>query len=271
MLAAEAYGAEPEAALPAALAVEVFHNFTLVHDDIMDHAASRRGRATVHSRWNEPTAILCGDLLLAESYRLLAGAPVATQPAFHRMVRLLCEGQALDKDFETRPEVSIKDYLHMIDRKTAALLQACFELGVLCAGGPAEATAHARELGLQLGRAFQIQDDLLDLTAEDARWGKTIGGDLVEGKRAYLLLLALERTRGAEQAWFRKIIAQGGLDPLDVPEARRRLEQAGVLEETAAVVERHSLLAEAALDRFPRGAASTVIRYIVRKLQSRAH
>ena len=197
VLAAEAFGALPETALPAALAAEVFHAFTLVHDDIMDHSDERRGRPTVHVRWDEPTAVLAGDFLMGLAYDLLDRAETdrraPVQAAWHRMMRRLCEGQAMDKAFETAADVSVADYLAMIDGKTAALLACCFELGARLGGAPDPAARALHDAGLDLGRAFQIQDDLLDLTADSDDWGKPIGGDLLEGKRTFLLLTALER------------------------------------------------------------------------------
>ncbi|MEM8599177.1 MAG: polyprenyl synthetase family protein [Bacteroidota bacterium] len=253
-LTAEALGADPRDAMPAALAVEVFHNFTLVHDDIMDHAAQRRGRATVHRVWDESTAILVGDAMMGLSYDLLAQTPTGDLrvmlQVYGRMVARLCEGQALDMAFEQAAAVTVQDYLCMIEGKTAALLECCFELGALVAGADAPTRAHLVRAGRQLGRAFQIQDDLLDLTAQAPGWGKTIGGDLIEGKKAYLLLTALEQTSDVaiaegratadDAAFFRAILEDGGLDPDWVGEARARMDELGVLAHTRAEVARHT-------------------------------
>ena len=279
LLTAEAFGAETKKALPAALAVEVFHNFTLVHDDIMDHAAERRGRPTVHVKWDESTAILCGDLLLALSYDLLThlGTRIAldhvaaVMQAYYPMVGRLCEGQTLDKVFETQPDVLVKDYLHMIDRKTGALLETAMEIGGRVGGASEGHLRVLRQTGREVGRAFQIQDDLLDLTAADARWGKTIGGDLIEGKKTFLLLRALERAEGDEQAWFRRIVTEQGLPAAQVPEARERMERLGVLGEAREAVERHSAAALAGLDELPPGAAVETLRWLIGQMQARLH
>ena len=279
LLAAEAFGTETDEALPAALAVEVFHNFTLVHDDIMDHASERRGRPTVQVRWDESTAILCGDLLMALSYDLLArlgtGAPAerlgAILRAYYHMVARLCEGQALDKTFEARADVSVADYLRMIERKTGALLETALELGGRVAGASPHHLDALRQTGRHIGRAFQIQDDLLDLTADDVRWGKTIGGDLVEGKKTFLLLRALERAEGEEHAWFRRIVEDGGLPEGDVPEARGRMERLGVLGEAREAVARHSAAALTCLDRLPQGPAVETMRWLVERMRARIH
>lgn len=275
LLAAEAFDASRTVAMPAALAVEVFHNFTLVHDDIMDHASTRRGRPTVHVRWDSDTAILCGDYLMALAYDLLAQteSPRLHQlmRAFSVMVTRLCEGQTYDKAFETQDDVSVADYLHMIDCKTGALLRAVLELGGLL-GTATEAHLEAlRRVGASVGRAFQIQDDLLDLVAENANWGKTVGGDLIEGKKTYLLLEALERARGAEREWFRRISTDQGLPPADVPEARERMERLGVLDATRAAVARYSDDAMHALDTLPEHPALHTLRWLIQRLQARSH
>lgn len=262
LLTAEALGAQPEEAMPAALAVEVFHNFTLVHDDIMDKAAQRRGRATVHRVWDESTAILVGDAMMGLSYDLLSQATGGDLGAMLRvyngMVARLCEGQALDMAFEQTDDVSVGDYLRMIEGKTAALLECCFEIGAVVAGADAETRALLVRAGRELGRAFQIQDDLLDLTANSPGWGKTIGGDLIEGKKAYLLLCALERTsddlvnRGEanpeDAAFFRRILSEGGLPQEHVVEAARRMERIGVLAHAQRTVAKHTTDGREALE-----------------------
>ena len=275
LLSAEAFGVDPEEALPAALSVEVFHNFTLVHDDIMDRAEERRGRPTVHVRWDQSTAILAGDYMMGLAYDLLAQVEVPRLGTmirtYHRMVRLLCEGQMLDTVFERREHVSVADYLRMIDGKTAALLSTSMELGGLIGGAGEGHRTALRDAGQHVGRAFQIQDDLLDLTADDTRWGKTIGGDLTEGKKTYLLLRALERASGDEADWFRRIVTARGLPAADIAEARSRMEALGVLDEAAHAVERHSQAAFDALDRLPAGPAVDTLRWLIRRMQARAH
>jgi geranylgeranyl diphosphate synthase, type II len=273
LLAAETFGADARRVLPAALAVEVFHNFTLVHDDIMDHAAERRGRPTVHEKWDESTAILSGDLLMAIAYDLLAKAEperLATViRKFHRMVLRLCEGQALDKVFESRSDVLVAEYLDMIDRKTGALLEASLEIGGLIGRAPEEHLAELRNAGHELGRAFQIQDDLLDLVASDAGWGKTIGGDLIEGKKTFLLLKALEAASGDDLAFFQAIVRDGGLPAASVPEARIRMERLGVLDDARQTFELHYSSGCDALAKLPRNEASRALEWIAAELARR--
>jgi geranylgeranyl diphosphate synthase, type II len=275
LLAANLWLEDDTPAMPAALSVEVFHNFTLVHDDIMDHSTSRRGRETVHVRWDESTAILSGDYMLALAYRLLAESPAQHLPqllaSFHRMVRLLCEGQALDKQFETRRDVGIEDYFRMIHAKTGALIVCALEMGGIIGGAGERDLETLRSAGRHIGRAFQMQDDLLDLTATDARWGKPVGGDLIEAKRTFILLRAIERSTGSERQWFDSIIENGGLDPSLVPEARERLRRLGVLDDAASEVDRHSELALSALGTLPRHAARDALAGLILRMRSRLH
>lgn len=275
LLTAEAFGVEAEKALPAAMAVEAFHNFTLVHDDIMDNADTRRGRSTVHVRWDEGTAILAGDLLIGLAYDLLTRVEqdrtAELLQVFHPMVRRLCEGQALDKAYETRAAVTVNDYLQMIDRKTGALLSAALELGGRLGQASADQVQALQQAGQQLGRAYQIRDDLLDLTAENEHWGKAVGGDLVEGKKTFLLLRTLELATGAEHAWFARIEAEGGLSPEEVSEARSRMEALGVLREARQAVRQYSEAAESALARLPDHPARQTIEWLIRRMQKRMH
>lgn len=275
LLAAQAYDASLDEALPAALAVEVFHAFTLVHDDIMDRADTRRGRPTVHRKWDEPTAVLTGDLLLGEAYRLIAQTPSgdlrALMGCFSHMVARLCEGQTLDMAFERAADVSVADYRDMIARKTGALLECCLEMGGRVGGAPEADLASLRALGYHAGQAFQIQDDLLDLVADDARWGKRVGGDLMEGKKTFLLLEAVARAEGDERSWFRRIIADKGLPEAEVPEARARMERLGVIEEAQRAVARETAAALAATQSLPQHPATEALQNLVERLAARAH
>lgn len=275
LLSAEAFGVDTDRALPAALAVEVFHNFTLVHDDIMDHADERRGRPTVHVRWDVGTAILTGDLLMALSYDLLSqvDTPHLAQmlEVYHVMVERLCKGQALDKAYETQPDTSVDDYLRMIDHKTGALLEAVFELGGIIGDATPEHRTALRKIGRRVGRAFQIQDDLLDLTADSDRWGKAVGGDLVEGKKTFLLLRTLECANGDDYAWFARILEEDGLPPADIPEARRRMERLGVFDEARAAVAAYTDGAQTQLASLPDGAAVHTMRWLIDRMQARLH
>ena len=275
LLVAQAYGRPVGAALPAALAVEVFHNFTLVHDDIMDASDERRGRPTVHVKWDVGTAILVGDLLMGRSYELLGevdDTPVdALYEVYHPMVKQLCSGQALDASFEDESVVSVEAYLDMIDGKTAALLSAAFELGAVVGNAPQAHRERLRAAGRLVGRAFQIQDDLLDVTADGEDWGKAVGGDLVNGKKTYVTLRALERADGAEYDWFARLSREGGLPPSDVDEARRRMDRLGVFEDARAAVERYTDQARTHLQVLPDGRPRRALRWLLSELEGREH
>lgn len=272
LLVAEAYGTAPAMALPAALAVEVFHNFTLVHDDIMDEADERRGRPTVHVRWDVGTAILVGDMMMGLSYELLDEVEAeGLYEVYHPMVERLCAGQALDASFENEKDVSVEAYLEMVDGKTAALLSAAFELGAVIGGASASDREHVRNAGTLVGRAFQIQDDLLDLTADGDDWGKAVGGDLVVGKKTYLTLRALECAEGEEYEWFARLVTEGGLPPHDVPEARDRMARLGIFEEARDAVRRYSNEARTHLDVLPEGPAASALRWLIDEMEARSH
>lgn len=275
LLVAESYGASVEKALPAGLAVEVFHNFTLVHDDIMDGADERRGRATVHVKWDVGTAILAGDLMMGLSYDLLGqveGPDVdRLYDVFHPMVERLCTGQALDASYEKQPDVSVDAYLEMIDGKTAALLAASFELGGIIGGAPDADRNALHAAGRRIGRAFQIQDDLLDLTADGDDWGKAVGGDLVTGKKTFLTLRTLERAEGAEYEWFARIFREGGLPPEEVPEARERMEQLDVFTDAREAVQRYTDRARQDLQALPEGGATRALRWLVDEMEGRRY
>lgn len=203
LMSAELFGADVSHALPAATAVEVFHNFSLVHDDIMDHAPLRRGHETVHEKWNLNTGILSGDAMLILAYRHFE----AYEPAvFRELAKLfsqtaleVCEGQQWDVDFETRDDVTIPEYLKMIEYKTAVLLGAALKMGGIVAGTSDKNKEAIYDFGRNLGIAFQLQDDYLDAFGDAATFGKQIGGDIIENKKTYLYLKALEQAAPLER------------------------------------------------------------------------
>jgi geranylgeranyl diphosphate synthase type II len=196
LMTAEIFDANYKKALPAALAVEVFHNFSLVHDDIMDDAPLRRGQATVHEKWNINTGILSGDAMLILAYQYFE----QYQPKiFRKLAKLfsktalqVCEGQQWDVDFETRDDVTIPDYLKMIEYKTAVLVAAAMKMGAIIAQTSKENAKLIYDFGLNLGLAFQLQDDYLDAFGDPETFGKQVGGDIIENKKTYLYLKALE-------------------------------------------------------------------------------
>ena len=189
-----------ERALPAALGVEVFHNFTLLHDDIMDQSPLRRGKPTVHERWNSETAILSGDVMMIQSYELLreTGSERLNRllEVFNRTAIEVCEGQQMDMDFERRNDVTVEEYVRMIELKTSVLFGAALQLGALLGGAGEEDAQHLYDFGRNLGIAFQIQDDYLDTFGTAAQVGKRIGGDILRNKKTYLAISARNRALG---------------------------------------------------------------------------
>lgn len=194
ILATKLFGGKEEDVLPAALALEVFHNFTLLHDDVMDKAQVRRGRPTVHVKWNENTAILSGDQMMIEAYKLLSQVPekklAKTLRLFNKMATEICEGQQYDVDFESRDDVTIPEYMEMIRLKTSVLLATALQIGAYIGYANDEQQKKIYEYGIHVGLAFQIQDDMLDCYGDEATFGKAIGGDIAENKKTYLWLTA---------------------------------------------------------------------------------
>ncbi|MEY4432758.1 MAG: hypothetical protein RLZZ44_888 [Bacteroidota bacterium] len=203
LMSAEIFDTSYSKALPAALAVEVFHNFSLVHDDIMDDAPLRRGNLTVHEKWNINTGILSGDAMLILAYQYFE----AYEPfIFRELAKLfsktaleVCEGQQWDVDFETRSDVTIPEYLKMIEYKTAVLVAAAMKMGDIVAETSIENSELIYDFGLNLGLAFQLQDDYLDAFGDPATFGKQVGGDIIENKKTYLYLKAIEFASSEEK------------------------------------------------------------------------
>jgi len=200
LLANDLFGGKTENAIKSALAIEVFHNFTLVHDDIMDNAPLRRGQKTVYKKWNTNIAILTGDVMLIQAIQLLSENNKTTLPEvleiFNTTAIEVCEGQQFDMNYETLNNVSIDDYLKMIELKTAVLLGASLKIGAIIANATKENAHHIYEFGKNLGIAFQLMDDVLDLYGNPEKFGKRIGGDVLANKKTYLLLKAQEIATG---------------------------------------------------------------------------
>lgn len=197
LLGAELFGVANDKVINQALAVELFHNFTLIHDDIMDEAPLRRGQSTVHEKWGNNTAILSGDVLMIYAYEQLSlGANDHLKVLFERFNRTaieVCEGQQMDMDFETREDVTPSEYVEMIRLKTSVLLGCALEFGAIMAGASSEDRKHLYDFGVHVGLAFQIQDDILDLYADPEKFGKQVGGDVLADKKTLLFLLAKEK------------------------------------------------------------------------------
>ena len=203
LMANELFDGETDAAIPAALGIEVFHNFTLLHDDIMDKAPLRRSKPTVHRKWDVNTAILSGDVMLVKVYDMLSVLEPEllsrALPVFNTTAREVCEGQQLDMDFESLATVSEKQYLEMIRLKTAVLLGFSLQFGAMLAGAPEEEQNMLYEFGTSVGIGFQLKDDLLDVYADKKKFGKQVGGDIIANKKTFLLIKALENAKGKDR------------------------------------------------------------------------
>lgn len=210
LFSAEIFGSQYNKALHAATAIELFHNFSLIHDDIMDDAPLRRGNKTVHEKWNINTAILSGDAMLILAYQYFENyePKIFKELAqlFSKTALEVCEGQQMDINFETRNNVSVSEYIKMIEYKTAVLVGAALKMGAIVAETSEENKISIYNFGLNLGIAFQLQDDYLDAFGNSATFGKQIGGDILENKKTYLYLLALEKANNEERIelnqWF---------------------------------------------------------------------
>lgn len=202
LLSAEMFGSTREKALPQALSVEVFHNFTLIHDDIMDDAPLRRNKTTVHEKWNTNIGILSGDVMLIEAFKLLSQIDAKLLPEaldlFNRTAIEVCEGQQLDMDFEERTDVTIHEYIEMIRLKTSVLLGSALRLGAIVAGASDQDKDAIYEFGQHVGIAFQIQDDVLDLYADPDKFGKQVGGDILANKKTMLYLTAANKASSSQ-------------------------------------------------------------------------
>ncbi|MEZ4920759.1 MAG: polyprenyl synthetase family protein [Saprospiraceae bacterium] len=219
---------DTDRALPVAWAVELFHNFSLIHDDIMDEAPLRRGQATVHTKWDNTTGILSGDVMLIYAYKALASvSDKSVVPElldqFNQVAMEVCEGQQLDIDFESRSEVSIPEYLKMIELKTAVLLGASLQMGAVCGGASRTDAERLYEFGKMAGVAFQIQDDLLDTYGDPEKFGKQVGGDILQNKKTLLVLKTLEVASEADRKELAQWMQSGSENPEEKVAAVREL------------------------------------------------
>jgi geranylgeranyl diphosphate synthase type II len=212
LLGAELFGEKKENAINAALSVETFHNFSLIHDDIMDEAPLRRNQATVHKKWNQNIAILSGDVLFVKAFQLLAKHDSKhlshLLDLFNKTAIEVCEGQQMDMDFETRTDVSINEYIEMIRLKTSVLLGCALEMGAIIANASENDKRHLYEFGQNIGLAFQIKDDILDLYADPEKFGKQVGGDVISNKKTLLNLKALELATTKQQDYLRELAVE---------------------------------------------------------------
>lgn len=275
MIACQMFGGKEEEVLPAALALEVFHNFTLLHDDVMDKADVRRGRATVHVKWNENTAILSGDQMLIEAYKLLAGVPAEKLPKvlqlFNKMATEICEGQQYDVDFESQEQVAVEEYLKMIRLKTSVLLATALQIGSYIAGANEQQQETLYQFGINVGLGFQIQDDILDVWGDPKTFGKAVGGDISCNKKTFVYLEAMRRLGdeaiGNElQQWYSQVLED---NTTKIAAVKEIFEQLDVRTACEKVVEDYTQKALALLNQLPQNAATEQLRQLANKLNTR--
>lgn len=259
--------------IPAALALEVFHNFTLLHDDVMDKASVRRGRETVHVKWDENTAILSGDQMLIEAYKLIAKVPSdkvrRTLEMFNEMATGVCEGQQYDVDFEHASHVTIEDYMMMIEKKTSVLLAYAMKIGGYIAGANESQQEALYQYGLHIGLAFQIQDDILDVYGDPKTFGKAIGGDICANKKTFLLLTALGTADAESRAELLQWMMATDRDVEKIAAVTKIFTRLGVREASEAVMEEQTALALAQLDKLPQNDATETLRELAERLATR--
>jgi geranylgeranyl diphosphate synthase type II len=254
LMSAEIFDGNCKKALPAAIAVEMFHNFSLVHDDIMDDAPLRRGNQTVHEKWGLNTGILSGDAMLILAYQYFE----EYEPkVFRELAKLfsktaieVCEGQQWDVDFEQRDDVTLVEYLKMIEYKTAVLVGAAMKMGAIVAGTTEENCSLIYDFGLNLGIAFQLQDDYLDAFGDPETFGKQVGGDIIENKKTYLYLKALEHADAAQKDKLKQLFATHAEDSAaKIDGAKEIFIATGADEATKQAIENYTLKAFATLEK----------------------
>lgn len=255
LLVNDAYGGPESVALEAAVSLEMLHNFTLIHDDIMDDDFQRRGKPTVHTKWNVSTGILSGDGLLAMAYKVLLGVNSETLPlileSYTDGLIDICEGQAYDKEYESRSDVTLDEYLKMIGKKTGRLLSLCCKIGGLIADAPDEQIRQLELFGFSLGTAFQVQDDLLELTSTSGVMGKSLGSDFWAEKKTFVFLKALELADDQSRRFIQDMLKSNSGDMAQLEELKRAIQETGVVDLTREYVASKIQKAEGILDILP--------------------
>lgn len=263
-------------AMPAALALELLHNFTLMHDDIMDQAEKRRGKPAIHKKWNDSVAILSGDSMHTRALLLLNNLDESVDcrkiySLFLNGVNRVCEGQALDMEFQSRDDVTLTEYMAMISGKTGALLETSLQMGGVI-GRCNEAQLMAlQKVGENIGYAFQIQDDWLDVVADPNKFGKRVAGDIYEGKKTYLMILALERCNKDQKKWLKECLDNKPLSDREVEKVIDLYRELGVIEITRAKIEEHYYLAEESLEIFGESEDKRDLIQLIKTLKKRDH
>ena len=278
MLACGAVGGNPFYAAMGGVIIEVLHNFTLVHDDIMDEAQLRRGLPTIHAKWNSSIAILSGDAMLAFAYQLLL-KHYALTPRFvecadlvTRAILEVCEGQVSDMEFQDRTDISMPEYIQMIEKKTARMLELCAALGTVLGNGSARDLSALRTFARSVGIAFQILDDILDVTATSTEFGKTLGGDIIEGKKTFLITHALEHRSvmsASDNALLEEFLCNRGLPLERVGLMTMLFERNGTLDAARLAVADYTEHARRALENLPQSEYRTMLYHFSTMLLER--
>ncbi len=254
LMTAEFFDATIDEAMNAALAVELFHNFSLIHDDIMDDAPLRRGKVTVHEKWDLNTGILSGDAMLILAYQLFEGYEPAMflqlAKLFSKTALEVCEGQQYDVDFETRDDVTIPEYIKMIDFKTAVLIGAAMKMGAIVANASEDCKENIYEFGRNLGIAFQLQDDYLDAFGDPETFGKQVGGDIIVNKKTFLYLTALEGCSVSEKERLTSLFSQSPEDPTEkIKVVKELFLSTGAAQASIKEMEKYTAKANSLLDK----------------------
>ena len=253
LLTADFFGGDYSKAMNAALAVELFHNFSLIHDDIMDNAPLRRGEETVHEKWDLNTGILSGDAMLILAYQLFESYEPALflelAKLFSKTALQVCEGQQYDVDFETRDDVTLVEYIKMIDYKTAVLIGAAMKMGAIVAEASTKCKEDIYEFGRNLGIAFQLQDDYLDAFGNPETFGKQVGGDIIANKKTFLYLTAVQKSSNETRTQLQQHFVTMPEDPSEkIKEVKELFSSTGAATATLNEIERYTNKANALLD-----------------------
>jgi len=275
MLACEAVGGDPIQAIEAGVAVEILHNFTLVHDDIMDNADTRRNRDTVHKKWDSNVAILVGDELMGIAYKTLLNTKT---DRLHELISVftdgvieVCEGQSYDKEFEALPSVTEEQYLMMISKKTGWLVAISAHIGAIIGSADARCTQALLSYGRHIGRAFQVQDDLLDSVAEAETFGKPVGADILEGKKTYLLVKALQCAEGEDLELLRAVASHNAKREGLATQVRALYARLGILEIAKKKIAEDTAAAIASLNALPDGNGREMLVWLADMLLDRTN
>lgn len=269
-------GGDTDEAVDMALSMEILHNFTLVHDDIMDSSPIRRGRDTIHVKWGVPIGVLVGDLMIGYACKLMPKKSIenifAVQKLFNDSLIEVCEGQALDMEFNEREDISEKDYFRMIYKKTSFLLLSSLQIGALIGGGDEHLISTLKSIGEDIGIGFQLQDDLLDLTANNPKFGKVKGQDLIEGKKTYMIIKTKEL---AKETHHKQLIEafykNNGANEESIPAITEMMQELGVFDISRQLADRYFNQAKSNIAQLPNNQYREMLEFILEDLIIRTH